>query len=159
VPDSEVESRLRVNVKKILKPELINRFDEIITFSRLNKDSQLKILNLLIRDISKSLKDQKIALHVNKTAKDYLLKKGYSKEYGARALRRTMEKELLDKTAEFLLDHTERPLKLVVSCVKGKLRVKRSAIKGTGTKKRGSTIAAKGVSKKTRAGVKPVRKK
>ncbi|MBN1162755.1 ATP-dependent Clp protease ATP-binding subunit [Patescibacteria group bacterium] len=129
VPDSEVESRLRINVKKILKPELINRFDEIITFSRLYKESQLKILNLLIKDISRSLRDQQITLTIRKNVRDHLLKEGYSKEYGARALRRTMEKKLLDVIAEYLLDNTERPLKLVVTLVKDKVQVKSSPIK------------------------------
>ncbi len=110
--DEKVEDRLKINLKKILKPELINRFDEVVVFRRLNSKDQLQVLNLLIKDIVKTLKLQKIGLKVGTKAKKYLLTKGYSDEYGARSLRRVLEKELLDRVAEVLLKKKERPLLL-----------------------------------------------
>lgn len=110
VSDENVEGRLKANLKKIIKPELLNRFDEIIVFSRLKKDSQIRIIDLLITDIQDTLAAQNVVFKVNKKAKEYLLKKGYSDEYGARSLRRTLEKELLDRVAEILLAHKERPM-------------------------------------------------
>ena len=110
--DDKVEDRLKGNLKKILKPELLNRFDEIIVFKKLNQKAQMDILNLLIYEITKTLKLQNVSLIVNLLTKQYLLKKGYSDEYGARSLRRTVEKELLDKVAEQLLNTKKRPLTL-----------------------------------------------
>lgn len=110
--DEQVENRLVENLKKIMKPELINRFDEVVVFKRLNKDNQMKILNLLLDEISTTLKEQDIKLKIYSDVKDELLTKGYSDEYGARELRRAVETKLLDKVAEFLLKNPQRPLKL-----------------------------------------------
>jgi ATP-dependent Clp protease ATP-binding subunit ClpC len=121
--DKGVEGRLKNNLKKILKPELINRFDEVIIFKRLNKEDQTKILDLLIKEVLVTLRQQRISVTISKEVKDTLLKMGHSEEYGARGLRRTLEKDLLDKLAEFLLEHHKRPLSLQVSIADGKIVV------------------------------------
>ncbi len=112
ISDESVSNRLQHNLKKILKPELINRFDETVVFKRLKKESLLKILDLLLLEVNERLTTQKVNLKVNMEAKRYLLKVGQSDEYGARSMRRTIEKELLDKIAEVLLKVKDRPLKL-----------------------------------------------
>ena len=112
IDDKSLEARLRSNLKKILKPELLNRLDEIVVFRRLTKEDQYKILDLLIEEVRVNLAEQRISLRMSKGVKDFLLEKGYSDEYGARALRRTVEKELLDKIAEYLLQNKKRPLRL-----------------------------------------------
>lgn len=122
--DADVERNLKQNLKKILKPELLNRFDEVIVFRRLTEQDQVKILDLLLKEVDKNLKDQQVSLRLNRSAKEYLLKLGYSKEYGARSLRRVVEKELLDAVAEVLLANTARPLKLSVVGKEGSLKVK-----------------------------------
>jgi len=119
VPDEKIEGRLKENLKKILKPELLNRFDDIIIFERLKKESQYKILDLLIKEVIDTLKIQNVSLSVQKDVKEFLLKEGYSKEYGARALRRTVETKLLDRIAEFLLKNKHRPLKIAGSVKQG----------------------------------------
>jgi ATP-dependent Clp protease ATP-binding subunit ClpC len=121
--DSKLEDRLRSNLKKILKPELLNRLDEVVVFKRLNKQNQMKILSLLINDVKSTLKNQGVEAAIDLKAKEFLLKMGYSEEYGARALRRVIEKELLDKIAEILLKKHKRPLKLDVSATKSTLSV------------------------------------
>jgi ATP-dependent Clp protease ATP-binding subunit ClpC len=112
--DKSVEGRLRFNLKKILKPELINRFDDIIIFRKLRRESQLRVLEVLIKDITTTLGLQRIKLRVSNSTKNHILKTGYSEEYGARALKRTLEKELLDKIAEFLLKHRSKPVELTI---------------------------------------------
>ncbi|OGC46140.1 hypothetical protein A2V49_00275 [candidate division WWE3 bacterium RBG_19FT_COMBO_34_6] len=112
IEDKNIENRLKENLKKILKPELLNRFDEVIVFARLTKHDQLKILELLLSEVSKALENQEVSLSIGMPIKKNLLEKGYSKEYGARALRRTVEKELLDRVAQILLENESRPLKL-----------------------------------------------
>ena len=109
---SKISDRLKLNLKKIIKPELLNRFDEIIVFNKLGTEAALRVLDLLIKDITEHLVDQSIKLSVTPEVKQYLLSKGYSEEYGARGLRRTIDKELLDVIATFLLEHKERPLHL-----------------------------------------------
>lgn len=121
LPDTSVETRLKTNLKKILKPELLNRMDEVVVFNRLKPLDQSRVLNNLISDVTQTLCDQNITLKILPAARKYLLESGYSVEYGARSLRRIVEKELLDTIAQVLLDIKERPLKLVVSMEKGKL--------------------------------------
>lgn len=110
--DKKLEGRLKDNLKKILKPELINRFDEIVVFKTLTKKGLMKIVNLLLKDVIKTLKSQEVHLKVKAPVKRWLIDKGYSKDYGARALRRTIERELLDKIAQLLLGNEDRPLNL-----------------------------------------------
>lgn len=119
--DSDVEKNLKQNLKKILKPELINRFDEIVVFKRLSKDDQMKILNLLLTKVNEQVREQDVTLHVYRSAKKHLLELGYSQEYGARSLRRVVEKELLDRVAEILLATKKRPIKISIRAHKGKL--------------------------------------
>ncbi len=129
ISDKSAEGRLRNNLKKILKPELLNRFDEIIIFKRLQKENQLKVLELLVKEVNVTLKTQNISLGVSKEVKEYLLEKGGSAEYGARALRRTLEKELIDTLAEYLLHHEKRPLSLCASMSDGKIVISPKAKK------------------------------
>jgi ATP-dependent Clp protease ATP-binding subunit ClpC len=117
--DKKADSRLRLNLKKIMKPELLNRFDEVVVFKQLGKESQERILTILIKHYVENLKMQKIKLSISDDAFDYLLKTGYSLEYGARSLRRSVEKHLLDKIAEFLLKHKKRPLSLHADHMRG----------------------------------------
>ena len=109
---SQLEARLKTNLKKILKPELLNRLDDVIIFKQLNKQDQLKILDLLLKDVKKALEKQDVSIALSGPVKDLLLKKGYSTEFGARSLRRIVETELLDKVAEYLLEVRYRPLSI-----------------------------------------------
>ena len=124
VSDKKIEGRLKENLKKILKPELLNRFDEIIVFKRLTKKDQMNILNLLLLEVIETLNSQNVSLKVKLPVKKHLLQKGYSREYGARALRRTIEKELLDKVAQVLLEKEKRPLKLIVEMKNDQIAVR-----------------------------------
>ncbi len=127
VSEDSVEARLQQNLKKSLKPELINRFDEIIVFRRLSKQSQNKIVGILINDFKESLKAKRIALTVDAEVKAYLLNTGFSQEFGARSLRRKVEKELIDRVAEYLLDANydeKQNLKLEAFVKDGKIHVR-----------------------------------
>ncbi|HDQ88530.1 MAG TPA: ATP-dependent Clp protease ATP-binding subunit, partial [candidate division WWE3 bacterium] len=125
INEDSLEKRLRSNLKKILKPELLNRLDEVVVFKQLTKEDQHKILDLLLEEIRQNLLKQKITIRISEKVKQHLLDKGYSDEYGARALRRTVEREFLDKIAEVLLQNKKRPLKLVVSLKKGSIFVQK----------------------------------
>ncbi len=124
MPDKNLEKRLKKNLKKILKPELLNRFDEIVVFNRLTKKGLMSIVNLLLREVTETLSSQEVSLKVSLAVKKWLIDKGYSREYGARALRRTIEKELLDKVAQVLLEKEERPLKFEAVTEKDTIKIK-----------------------------------
>lgn len=112
IEHAELETRLKNNLKKIMKPELINRFDDVIIFRQLEKQDQYKILDLLLKDVKASLVKQDVLINISNDVKDFIINKGYSHEFGARALRRVVETELLDKVADFLLKHPSRPLEI-----------------------------------------------
>ncbi len=109
---SSLESRLRSNLKRILKPELLNRLDDVVVFHPLSKDAQFQILELLLQEIKLHLNKQNVHLRISDKAKRYLLDLGFSREYGARSLRRLLEKRLLDPIASVLLEEKSRPLRL-----------------------------------------------
>lgn len=105
-------TKLLENLKRVLRPELINRFDEVVTFNQLEKSDIEKILDIRLKELLGILKKQKIDLIISKQVYELLIVKGYAKEYGARALRRIVEKELVNNIAEILLTQTSRPLSL-----------------------------------------------
>ncbi len=95
------------NVDKSLKshfrPEFLNRIDEIVSFKPLTKDELRKIIDLLLKKISKKLSEKKITLNLSDTAKDVILEKGYDVKYGARPLKRAIQTLLEDKLAKLSL--------------------------------------------------------
>ena len=122
--DSSLEKRLTANLKKILKPELLNRLDEVVIFKRLGKPEQHKILDLMLTEVKGNLASQRIKIRISSKVRDLLLEAGYSDEYGARALRRTVEREFLDKVAEVLLSNKKRPLSLSATVSGKKICIK-----------------------------------
>ena len=102
-----MKDRVMEEVKRLFKPEFINRIDEIIVFHPLNKEHMKDIVSIMMKDIMKRTKEQmNISLIVEEDAKDYLIQKGYDEKYGARPLRRTIQNSLEDKLAEEILSGT-----------------------------------------------------
>lgn len=93
----------REELEKFMRPELINRFDGIITFRALTRPEVGKIFDLLIEELRQRLVRQGLGIHVTPAAKKYLIGKGYSTKFGARPLRRTIEDELEHRIAEGIL--------------------------------------------------------
>jgi ATP-dependent Clp protease ATP-binding subunit ClpC len=99
-----MKDRVMEEVKRLFKPEFINRIDEIIVFHTLNKDHMKDIVSIMLKDIMKRTVEQmNISLVIEADAKEYLIKKGYDEKYGARPLRRTIQSSLEDKLAEEIL--------------------------------------------------------
>ncbi|WP_434309580.1 ATP-dependent Clp protease ATP-binding subunit [Hominifimenecus sp. rT4P-3] len=91
-------------VRRIFKPEFLNRIDEILVFHALNKENMKEILQIMLKDISSRLeKNLGLRLSVTGKAKEWLIEKGYDVKYGARPLRRALQTELEDKLAEEIL--------------------------------------------------------
>nr|WP_024838293.1 ATP-dependent Clp protease ATP-binding subunit [Clostridium sp. 12(A)] len=102
-----MKDRVMEEVKRLFKPEFINRIDEIIVFHPLNKEHMKDIVSIMLKDIMKRTKEQmNISIIVEEDAKEYLIQKGYDEKYGARPLRRTIQNSLEDKLAEEILSGT-----------------------------------------------------
>ncbi|MGJ0506944.1 MAG: ATP-dependent chaperone ClpB [Methylocystis sp.] len=90
-------------VRAHFRPEFLNRVDEIILFHRLRREDMGAIVDIQVKRLQKLLEDRKITLHLDTKARDWLAAKGYDPAYGARPLKRVMQKELQDALAERLL--------------------------------------------------------
>ena len=100
---SKNEKFARKALGKVLKPELLNRFDGIITFQSLSKTEIGKIFDILLADLNNRLLRKGLNLKVRKSAKDFIIEKGYDAKNGARPLRRAIEDLLEHKLAEEIL--------------------------------------------------------
>lgn len=93
-------------LKETFRPEFLNRVDETIIFTELSKDELLKIITLMFKEIIREGKDNNIDITISDEVKDFILEKGYDKKYGARPLRRTIQKYIEDELAELYLNGT-----------------------------------------------------
>ncbi len=91
-------------LRKLMRPELINRFDAIITFRALSEKDVSRIFNNMIEDLKKRLAQKSIGLQLTEAAEKHLIEKGYDVKNGARPLRRTIEDELESLLADHILD-------------------------------------------------------
>ncbi len=92
-------------LKKFFRPEFINRIDEIIVFRKLNKDDIKKIIDIQLERINARFADKKIKVVFDESIKEYLVKVGYDETFGARPLKRAIQKEVLDKIAVHIISN------------------------------------------------------
>ena len=90
-------------LRELFRPEFLNRVDEIVVFDSLNKDELLKIVELMLGDTQKALDNKNILLKISQEAKEYILDKGTDTKYGARPLRRAIQKYIEDELSEMIL--------------------------------------------------------
>ena len=91
------------SLKDVFRPEFLNRVDEIVSFDPLTKEELLQIVDLMLKDTLNALKDKDIKLEISKSAKDFLLEKGTDIKFGARPLRRAIQRYLEDELSEMIL--------------------------------------------------------
>ena len=97
-------------LRGFLRPEFINRVDEIITFNHLSKENFLGIADIMLKELSDSLVARGLTLTWEESVREYLVEKAYSVVYGARNLRRTIQRELEDPISERIIDSFETPI-------------------------------------------------
>ena len=98
------KATLRKALKGRFSPEFLNRIDEIVVFNRLQEDDVMKILNIECKDLATNLKEiGNYKLKISKAAKQIILKEGYDPKYGARPLKRTLERMIENKISELIL--------------------------------------------------------
>ena len=100
---SEMQKKLKGRMEKEFRPEFLNRLDDIIVFRQLLKDDLKEIVDMELSKVAKRLEDKDLKLVVTEEAKDFIIEKGSSTEYGARPLRRAVEQYLEDAMSEALL--------------------------------------------------------
>ncbi len=98
-----LKNRMMEEAKRVFKPELINRIDDTIVFRQLNKDDVIRILDVEMVKVRKRLAAKAIELHLTDSAREFLIGKGYDPAFGARPLRRAIERYLEDPLAEEIL--------------------------------------------------------
>jgi ATP-dependent Clp protease ATP-binding subunit ClpB len=102
--DSEaVRNQVMAEVRAHFRPEFLNRIDEIILFHRLKREQMGRIVDIQMERLQKLLEDRKIALTLDAKARDWLADKGYDPAYGARPLKRVIQKAVQDPLAELIL--------------------------------------------------------
>ncbi len=101
-PEAKHEAVLSV-VRQAFKPEFLNRLDEIVVFDPLSRDDLARIVELQVRAFANRLSDRRISLTVTDAARDWLARTGYDPAYGARPLRRLVQREIGDRLARALL--------------------------------------------------------
>ena len=100
---SECEAMVMDELRASFRPEFINRLDEIIMFKPLTKENISDIINLMIADVNKRLKERDITIQVTQGAKDYIVQRAYDPVYGARPLKRYLQKNVETLSARLIL--------------------------------------------------------
>jgi ATP-dependent Clp protease ATP-binding subunit ClpC len=99
----DMKNRIMGELKKVFRPEFLNRIDDVIVFHKLAKDEIKEIVELLLRRIRQSMAERELQLELSDPAKDLLVDKGWDPSMGARPLRRAIQRYIEDPLADFVL--------------------------------------------------------
>jgi ATP-dependent Clp protease ATP-binding subunit ClpC len=104
-----MKNRIMGDVKKVFRPELLNRIDEIIVFQKLTKDEIKSIVDLLMKRLREQMKIHEVAVELTDAAKEFMVEKGYDPTMGARPLRRAIQRYIEDPLADYVLGRSLEP--------------------------------------------------
>jgi ATP-dependent Clp protease ATP-binding subunit ClpC len=99
----KMREKIMDELKKTFRPEFLNRVDAVVVFKSLSAGEMRQIVDILVAKVAQRLEEHEMKLEVSAEAKDYLAKEGYDKLYGARPLRRVIQREIEDPLSETLL--------------------------------------------------------
>ena len=99
----DMKNRIMGELKKVFRPEFLNRIDEVVVFHKLARDEIKTIVELLLRRVRQSLAERELQLELTEDAKDLLVEKGWDPSMGARPLRRAIQRFIEDPLADFVL--------------------------------------------------------
>jgi ATP-dependent Clp protease ATP-binding subunit ClpB len=107
--EDEIQRTVRQRLREEgFRPEFINRIDEVIVFHQITRDQIKSIVDIQINHLRPRLEDRHITLHLSDAAKDLLANEGYDPQFGARPLKRVIQKEVENRVARAILDGTIR---------------------------------------------------
>ena len=115
----KVKEKTMKELQGFLRPEFLNRVDEIITFNHLTEENFLGIADIMLKELQESLSTRGLTLSWDDDLRQLLVKKAYSVTYGARNLRRTIQKELEDPISEAIIDSFQHPISAIRIRVEG----------------------------------------
>ena len=122
----DMKKTIQNEIKKVFKPEFLNRIDDIVIFRSLSREDLLKIVDLELKELFARLKTKNIEVDIETPVKEFLIEKGYDQALGARPLKRAIQQYLEDPLAEELLraGYVERDVKRTVgiSCINGEMK-------------------------------------
>ncbi|NMB95754.1 MAG: ATP-dependent Clp protease ATP-binding subunit [Clostridiaceae bacterium] len=101
-----LENRVNDVLKEIFRPEFLNRIDEIVVFTELSKDELKQIIDLMLKEVRQEVVDKGMTIEITDSAKEFILEKGYNPKYGARPLRRTIQRYIEDHLSELYITGT-----------------------------------------------------
>ena len=110
----KLKDTVNEELKKAFRPEFLNRIDDIIVFNHLQKEEIREIVDLMMKDLFKRLSERELSIEVTDEVKDFLAKDGYSEAYGARPLRRLIQRKIEDQLAEEILTNAYEPGDVIV---------------------------------------------
>mgnify|MGYP002513157719 FL=1 len=111
-------------LKRTVRPEFLNRIDEVIMFEPLSQTDIREILRIQMRDLQEKLSDNGVAVEFTEEFEDYMSTKGYEPQYGARPIKRLMQKELINLLAKSILDgHVRRDSVILIDVRDGQIVV------------------------------------
>ncbi|MDA3881726.1 MAG: ATP-dependent Clp protease ATP-binding subunit [Bacteroidales bacterium] len=122
------KSVVEKSLKKAFAPEFLNRIDDLIQFNTLTKKEINKIIDIELQDLFKRVHELNISLSLTKAARDFIVDKGYDPKFGARPLKRAIQKYLEDPMAEFMLSNSFKKkglTKIIINCVDNEITVKK----------------------------------
>jgi len=105
----KLKDTVNEELKKAFRPEFLNRIDDIVVFAHLSKEEIREIVDLMMKDLFKRLSERELSMEVTDEVKDFLAKDGYSEAYGARPLRRLIQRKIEDQLAEEILTNAYEP--------------------------------------------------
>ncbi len=121
----DMKTRLLEEVKKAFKPEFLNRVDDVIVFRSLNRENLRKIVEIEIKEVQERVLEKKVEITLDDKAKDFLIEKGFDKVFGARPLKRTIQRYLENPLSEELLAGSfKEGSKVKITYLKGRTELK-----------------------------------
>jgi ATP-dependent Clp protease ATP-binding subunit ClpC len=128
----DMKNRIMGELKKVFRPELLNRIDEVIVFHKLTKDQIKIIVDLMMGRLREQMRDHEVAIELSDNAKELLVSKGYDPAMGARPLRRAIQRYIEDPLADFVLGRQlQSGSTIVVDCEAGADEVTLSVVAPT----------------------------
>jgi ATP-dependent Clp protease ATP-binding subunit ClpC len=115
----DMKTKVMSELKKIFRPELLNRIDEVIVFHKLTKEEIKTIIELLMRRLREQMGTHEVTIELTDEAKDLLVEKGYDPAMGARPLRRAIQRYIEDPLADFVLGRSLEPGSTILVARKG----------------------------------------
>ncbi|RKD22184.1 ATPase family associated with various cellular activities (AAA) [Caminicella sporogenes DSM 14501] len=100
-----LESSVKEALREIFRPEFLNRIDEIIVFTKLTKEQLRQIVDLMLKEVIEEAKEKEINVEISEEVKEFILQRGYDEKYGARPLRRTIQRYIEDEIVQYYLEN------------------------------------------------------